>query len=152
MPFTPFSPTIGGVVPPLPVAQGGTGATTQAGVAASLGTVYEPFTSAIAGYTLVNGTGQIAQITTPNDGAAHTVQVATNIIVTVAETGGLIQTTFTAPDGTAETQQNHAAGLGTGLARVSMSLLCAPNTTVTLSQASALTAGASKLWASMWVN
>lgn len=152
MGFTSFSQVIGNQVPPLPVALGGTGATSQAGAGASLGMVYESFSSAVAGYTLINGTGQIAQITTPNDGNVHTVQVSTNIIVSVAETGGLINTLFTAPDASGQTQQNHAAGLGLGLARVSMTLLCAPNTTVTIQQASALTAGAAKLWASIWVN
>ncbi len=152
MGFTSFAQVIGNQVPPLPVGLGGTGAASAAGAAASIGMVYEPLTSAVAGYTLVNGTGQIAQITTPNDGNVHTVQVSTNLVVTVAETGGLIQTAFTTPDNTAQTQQNHAANQGLGFGRVSMTLLCAPNTTVTISQASALTAGASKLWVSIWVN
>jgi Tfp pilus assembly protein PilW len=152
MPFLPWVATTANAPTPLSVALGGTGATSAAGAAASLGIVYQQSVSALAGYTLVNGTGTIAQVTTPNDGAVHTVQVSTIIIVSVAETGGQIQTAFTAPDNSAQTQQNHAAGLGTGLARTSMTLLCRPNTTVTLSQNSALTVGAAVLWASIWVN
>ena len=112
--------------------------------------IAQPVTSAIAGYTLVNGTGNILTYAVPNDGLVHTVMISTMMNVSVAETGGQIQTAFTAPDNSAQTQQNHAAGLGTGIARTNMVLLCRPGTTVTLSQNTALTVGAAVLWGSIW--
>lgn len=112
--------------------------------------VAQPVTSAVAGYTLVNGTGTILSYNVPNDGLVHTVNVATNMNVASLETGGQIQVTFTTPDGTAQTFQQHAAGLAAGLARTNSACLCKPGTTVTLQQSSALTGGAATLWGSMW--
>jgi hypothetical protein len=112
--------------------------------------VAQPVTSAVAGYTLINGTGNILTYNVPNDGLVHTVNVATNMNVASLETGGQIQVLFTTPDGTAQTFQQHAAGLAAGLARTNSACLCKPGTTVTLQQSTALTAGAAVLWGSMW--
>jgi hypothetical protein len=112
--------------------------------------VAQPITSAVAGYTLINGTGNILVYNVPNDGLVHTVNVATNMNVASLETGGQIQVLFTTPDGTAQTFQQHAAGLAAGLARTNSACLCKPGTTVTLQQSTALTAGAATLWGSMW--
>jgi hypothetical protein len=112
--------------------------------------VAQPVTSATAGYTLINGTGNILVYNVPNDGLVHTVNVATNMNVASLETGGQIQVLFTTPDGTAQTFQQHAAGLAAGLARTNSACLCKPGTTVTLQQSTALTAGAAVLWGSMW--
>jgi hypothetical protein len=112
--------------------------------------VAQPITSAVAGYTLINGTGNILTYNVPNDGLVHTVNVATNMNVASLETGGQIQVLFTTPDGTAQTFQQHAAGLAAGLARTNSACLCKPGTTVTLQQSTALTAGAAVLWGSMW--
>jgi hypothetical protein len=112
--------------------------------------VAQAVSSAVAGYVLINGTGNILVYNVPNDGLVHTVNVATNMNVASLETGGQIQVLFTTPDGTAQTFQQHAAGLAAGLARVNTACLCKPGTTVTLQQSTALTAGAATLWGSMW--
>lgn len=113
--------------------------------------ITQPVNSASAGYALQNAAPVTIQAyNVPNDGLVHTVNVSTNMNVASLETGGQIQVLFTTPDGTAQTFQQHAAGLAAGLARTNSACLCKPGTTVTLQQSSALTAGAAVLWASMW--
>lgn len=153
MGFTPWVPTIGSLPPPLSIANGGTGATTAAGGLAALGAMVNQASIALAGYTLINGTGAIISWTTPNDGALHQFTVNGMKDVTTLEAGGAIAVTWTAPDGTASgTGINlvggaqavglHAPGPVSGFAQA--------NTTVTVQQQTALTSGASKLWATIW--
>lgn len=105
----------------------------------------------VAGYTLVNGTGTIISWTTPNDGKLHRVMVISALSVTVAETGGQCIFTFIAPDGNALTQFTEPGGRGTGVyADAPTVMIVGANTTVTVSQNSALTAGTAKMWAEIW--
>lgn len=105
-----------------------------------------------AGYTLVNGTGAILSWTAPSDGQMHRVSWFGQLWVTSAETGGAISISITDPGGHASTAQTIDAG-GHGINFHQMNywnLLVQAGSTVTLSQASALTVGAAVLWAELW--
>lgn len=107
--------------------------------------------TAFAGYTLINGTGTILSWTAPNDGVMHRVLVMGTMHVSSAETGGTINLGVTLPDGTAGTFALFTAGQGGGAHNMSFeTYLVAPNTTVTITQASALTAGVAKAWFELW--
>jgi len=103
-----------------------------------------------AGYTLVNGTGNILSWTAPNDGQQHAVLVICKLKVTSDETGGLIGVNHTGPDGTGRTTNVVAQQLAGYFTNTPVPFLIAPNTTITLQQTSALTAGASVLYAQLW--
>jgi len=153
MGFYPAVATVGNVPVPLPVADGGTDATTAAGALTALGaeqllaTTYTA--SGLTGFALQDATPQILTWTAPNDGNQHHVRVDTNLYVTSAETGGAIQVTSTLPNGTAVAGLQHAAGLGTGFAHAIIEYLIEPGSTITLQQSSALTVGAATLWAEL---
>lgn len=150
MTVTLWEPTIGSIVPPLPVSQGGTGAITAAAASAALGQMSVVASTGVTGYTLVNGTGTILTWTAPNDGALHRVVLITGQHVTVAETGGQISLNTTLPDGTAVNPTVFAGGSGTGGSGFTTSRNIQANSTVTLTQSSALTVGAAVLWAEIW--
>jgi hypothetical protein len=109
--------------------------------------------TALAGYTLVNGTGTILSWAVPNDGVLHRVQFFGTLHVTSTETGGTINVNFTAPDGTSGANDavfsaSHGAGVfGPDKAGL---LMVEAGTTVTVQQGSALTGGAAVLWAEIW--
>ncbi len=107
-----------------------------------------------AGYSLVNGTGTIISWTAPNDGAVHRVILAGQLRVSGAtETGGQIVLTWTLPDASASGNQQVVGGsqaVGVHPINGSFNIMCQANTTVTLTQASALTAGTAVLFAEMW--
>lgn len=110
--------------------------------------------TAVAGYTLVNGTGTVLAWTAPADGLLHRFTVMANMHVTSAETSGQGQVTiaFTLPDGFATTHTLFNAGAGTGdngQASVFTRVVQA-GSTVTIAQATALTAGAAVMWAEIW--
>jgi hypothetical protein len=105
-----------------------------------------------AGYTLVNGTGAVASWQAPNDGLAHRVEIFANKSITATETGGAVQVAWTQPNGTARTALlfpgSQAAGAQVPTNAGDCSLVIQANSTVTISQSSALTAGGpSTLWA-----
>ncbi len=151
MPFVPFAPVIGNIVPPLPVADGGTGAATAAAGLAALGGEGSQAATVAAGFALQNATPTILTWTAPNDGALHRFTLVTVQHVTSAETGGAVSLSFTAPDGTAVTGVSvYAGGSGTGVSAASFDRLIQANTTVTVAQSSALTAGAALVWAQLW--
>jgi hypothetical protein len=108
----------------------------------------------LAGYTLINGTGDIAggSWTAPNDGLVHEFLILASLHVTTAETGGQIVVNYTMPDGTVVSGASqvvaggHAAGTFQGEANSQV----APGTTVTLHQQAALTVGAAVFWASIY--
>jgi hypothetical protein len=102
------------------------------------------------GYALVNGTGAILAWTAPADGQQHRVTAVLIQHVTLAETGGAIQVTYTLPDGTASSATPFAGGSAAGVASNVVDRLVQAGTTVTLSQSSALTAGAAGVWAQIW--
>ena len=105
-----------------------------------------------AGYTLVNGTGNILQWTAPNDGKLHRVQVFAVQDVTVATTGGQILVSYTLPDGFATSHTVFAAGQAQGdnVVANNFSLLVRPNTTVTILQNTAMNPGAAVIWCELW--
>ena len=104
-----------------------------------------------AGYTLVNGTGDILTWTAPDDGNLHRAMILNMLKVTGAETGGQVQAHWTDPGGGAQAAQFFAPNTGAGLVRQgNLTVFLQAGTTLTLSQDSALTAGASVLWAELW--
>lgn len=105
--------------------------------------------SGLTGFALEDATPTILTWTAPNDGNQHHVYVDTNLDVTSAETGGIVQIQFTLPNGTSAQAQQHAGGLAAGFAHALIGYLVEPGTTVSLVQGSALTAGAATLWAEM---
>jgi hypothetical protein len=106
-------------------------------------------TTPAAGFSLVNGTPNILTWTAPADGQLHQVVVISSMDVTTATTGGAILATITMPDGTqgfitlqAGTQPagyNYNSSIGQAIVEA--------GSTVTVSQSSAMTAGAAKVWA-----
>lgn len=109
--------------------------------------------TALAGYTLVNGTGTIISWVIPNDGQLHRFTVFASEDVTGATTGGAITVSWTMPDGTTASwvilpATQAATGFVTG--QVSYQVLARPGTTVTVVQSSALTAGSAVAWAEIW--
>lgn len=107
----------------------------------------------VAGYTLVNGTGNVITWTTPNDGKLHRFMLFYSMDITSNETGGAISVTFTSPGGTSVTygilpaSQNAGWNFGETPA---FSAIAKANTTVAIAQTTALTAGAAKLQAEIW--
>lgn len=121
--------------------------------AVSAATLQKQAATSLSGYTLVNGTGNIITWTAPSDGAMHRFILVGLLRVTGTETGGAISVSFTAPDGTASgPQQVSAAGQAAGLHNFStiFNTVVQPGSTVTVSQTSALTAGAAVWWGEIW--
>jgi len=137
----------------LPIAGGGTGATTAAAGLAALGGLVKQADTGPNGFTMINGTQTILTYTTANDGLLHTVIVNLGVLVTVLQVGGALQLAWTDPAGNARTSTLNSGGLGTGMTNVALAeRVVQANTTVTLSQSSALTAGASVAYAQLWGN
>ena len=97
-------------------------------------------TTPAAGIALINGTQNILTYTTPNDGNLHTVILACMIHVTTAQTGGAIELLSTI-NGAAFTDSFFAGGGTVGLKNNHFNVVCDPNTTVTIKQSTAQTAG-----------
>ena len=151
MGFVSFVPGIGNITPPLPVIDGGIGATTAAAGLANLGGLGLQATTGAAGFALQNGTPNILTWTAPNDGNLHRVVILGNLIVTSAETGGAIGVTnLTSPSGANHSPGLSAGGVGVSLVTYTQSFFVEAGTTVTLAQTSALTAGAAVFWADIW--
>jgi len=111
-------------------------------------------TTGLAGYTLINGTGNIPGLSwsAPPDGNMHFAMLVGEIVVTTAMTGGGTQASFTPPSGGAQTLQMSGGGLAVGARAFSNTVLAvAPGTTVIIQQSAALTAGAAILFAGLWV-
>lgn len=109
--------------------------------------------TAAAGFALQNATPVIVSWTAPADGQPHRVMIITTIDITALETGGQVSATFTAPDGAVQNfNQLFAAGQAAAAHTNQAGIIVAPGTTVTLSQTSALTAGAALIWAEIWAS
>ena len=105
----------------------------------------------MAGFALQNGTPTILSWTTPNDGQQHRVIVYGEIHVSNAETGGQVNSAGMTPDGTSFTVLTFGGGQGVGVVRKNLDTwIIAPNTTFSLVQNTALTAGTAILWAEIW--
>ena len=106
----------------------------------------------VAGYALINGTGNVITWTAPNDGAEHRFAALAAISVATNETGGAIIITGTNPDGTAFSHSLSAGGSSVGDVQAANSFLrvIEAGSTVTVQQSTALTLGAATLWAEIW--
>lgn len=104
----------------------------------------------IAGFTLVNGTPNVITWTAPNDGNMHRVLAILVKHVTSNETGGQVAVNGQTPDGIGLTPSPFAGGQASGTYQASSVLLVPPGASVTVKQNSALTVGATSLWAELW--
>lgn len=94
------------------------------------------------GIGLINGTQNLLQYTTPNDGRQHLIVVSAVANITVAETGGTVVINYTV-GGTNGQPQLLAGNTAPQLLAANQNAFMAdPNTTVTIIQSTALTAGA----------
>jgi len=107
-----------------------------------------------AGYTMINGTGTIITWTAPNDGNLHYVLVFSIKHVTSNETGGDVNLAFTNPAGGTKTTDFIGAGKTIDDYACDFPqwqfLVTTGGGTVTLAQNTALTGGASKVYAALW--
>lgn len=104
-----------------------------------------------AGFALQNATPTVLSWTAPNDGKDHLLIVVAALHVTSAETGGQVSVNTTLPDGSGlNSGAFFAAGLGTGTNANSAMRIVQAGSTSTLTQSSALTAGASLLFAQIY--
>jgi hypothetical protein len=115
-------------------------------------------TTGASGFNLANSTGTIISWTAPNDGALHRVMIFGELHVTSTETGGRVDLLLTLPDGTASTKTMFAAAQSTAVVAYPASQSCPQlflieaNTTVSISQGTALTGGAAVMWAELWAS
>lgn len=111
-------------------------------------------TTGVAGFALQNATPAILTWTAPADGNLHRVLVFANGDVTVATTGGAVGIALTLPDGTAVANSILAGTQGVSHLNISgagnATFFVKAGTTVTLSQTSAMTAGAEVVYAELW--
>lgn len=127
-------PFIGGTIPSL---------TVSGSLTANGQPVGQPAAQA-TNYALVNGTGTIVTFTTPNDGREHAYLVVMTVNVTLAETGGACQVAYTSK-GQAVVAALDPGTRAAGTFETSATIAADPNTAVTVSQSSALTAGTATL-------
>ena len=108
--------------------------------------------TAVGGYTFVNGTGTIISWTAPNDGLLHRAFFYGYTHASATMTGGQINYAFTDPGGNAFTGiELIPAGITTGNFQENLVFLpVEANTTVTISQGTAMTGGAAKGWFEIW--
>lgn len=97
-----------------------------------------------AGYTLINGTQNMLQLLSPNDGHQHGFQIIGFILVTVTEVGGQLVISWTLA-GQGQAIQIDPGGRGVGQFATPFTAPCDPNTVVTVKQNSALTSRAA-IW------
>lgn len=110
-------------------------------------------TTGAAGYALVNGTGTIISWTAPDDGQLHRASLWMMKNVASGETGGKINYSWTLPDGTAAGYTADNGGNSAGLIYMyaqPWNVMVKGGTAVTITQVTALSAGASTLWAEIW--
>lgn len=111
-----------------------------------------------AGYVLVNGTGTILSWTAPNDGQPHAVTLGGTVYISSNMTGGELAVSATDPGGNAFALQANPAGVGAGESAIGLAqawpavLTIAPGSTISLTQYTALTAGAATVYAEMWAD
>jgi hypothetical protein len=107
--------------------------------------------TAAAGVSLINGTQTLASWTTPNDGNIHHFIATAYVYATSTMTGGQINNAFTDLAGNAASWSFISGGVAAGgWSSDYMILMCKANTTVTITQSTAMTAGAAKCWAEIW--
>lgn len=115
-------------------------------------------TTGLNGVALVNGTPTILSWTAPNDGKMHRVITFSQLYVSVATTGGQVDASVPLPSGNTSLKGIFSSTLAVGDYPLSQDnwpyslALIPPNTTFSVVQQSALTAGAAKIWAEIWAS
>jgi len=106
----------------------------------------------VAGFALQNGTPTILSWTAPSDGQLHRVLVFGSLDMTSSGTGGAVSVSSTAPDGSSASLIMFSANANNTLhyPNFPYPIVVGAGTTVSVVQASALTAGAGVLWAEIW--
>lgn len=142
-----FQPFIGGSIGSAPITT--TGKIT--GGSFATGSIPVPTVVAatpLGGFALQNATPSIISWTTPNDGQLHAVELSAMLIVSTAQTGGAVIISCTI-GGQVKQLTIYGGGAAAGVfAQVSViTVECDPNTTVSLLQQTALTAGAANVYA-----
>lgn len=118
---------------------------------ATLGALALQAATPAAGYTLVNGTGNIITWTAPNDGNLHWVLLIAELSVTTIQVGGNISVNAQTPDGTSGTFQIYPGSQGVGAQNMSFCVyVLRAGATFTVEQNGAQTSGAAKFWAGVW--
>jgi hypothetical protein len=111
-------------------------------------------TTGVAGYTMVNATGNIITWTPPSDGALHRFNLFLYMAVTSNTTGGAIGLTFTDPGSNPQSLTILSGTQGTGAHGTTLQgyeqIFAKAGTTVAVTQATAMTAGAAVVWAELW--
>ena len=144
-----------GVVAPVSIAQGGTGAATAlAAIAALQGLGLQAGSTAPAGFALQNATPTIVSFVVPNDGKTHWCLAMAGEHCTVATTGGAVSLNYVLPDGFAVGHTLLAPTVAAGDNSGMQNTLLIPvqaGSTVSISQSTAMTAGAALVWAALFV-
>jgi hypothetical protein len=112
-------------------------------------------TTGPAGFALQNATPNIlGPWTAPNDGNMHRIYFYGELVVSSAQTGGVISILLTDPGGTPRTRSLFSGGLGTGFNPANNGAQCvvAPGTTVTVVESTAQSGGASVLYGELWAS
>ena len=101
------------------------------------------------GVALINGTQTILSVAVPNDGKVHQLLPGALKTVTSALSGGTVTVSWTNPAGTVSNLKMTGTAIGQYYMSFASSanLLLKPGTTVTVSQTTAATAGAAKVYA-----
>jgi len=104
----------------------------------------------LAGFAKQNGTPTIWTYQVPNDGQLHRfLLLFSEDVTTGPETGGQMTISYTTPDGHAGST-TFLAGQAAGQHQTSINLQVQAGTTIVLSQSTALTVGATTLWADLY--
>lgn len=109
--------------------------------------------TAVTGFALQNATPTILSWTAPNDGSQHRILAFGSAEITSAATGGSVALVIVPPSGATGFPTVISGGQGTGFSYngpYGLPYIVGPNTTVSLVQGSALTAGAVTVWAEIW--
>lgn len=104
--------------------------------------------TATAGTPLVNGTPVIVTQAVAANARVNVYVVTATLAVTVIETGGQVTVQYTS-GGNAFTATLFAAGLGVGNVQAQLVVPADPGTTITVAQATALTAGTANIVAAI---
>jgi len=112
-------------------------------------------TTGESGFALQNGTPTIISWTAPNDGNLHRVQLFFLVDVTSTQTGGAVQAQPISPLGDTAFIVVFAGGASSGTSHGpanATTFTIGPNTTFSLVQSSAQSAGAAKVFAEIWAS
>jgi|SRR5215469_4601649 len=144
------------LIPPNNVSAGQSGHITHHDEIGSLLAQYMQIqaTTGVTGFALQNATPTVLTWAVPNDGNLHRVMIIGAVVVTSNQTGGNINSSWTPPSGSAHNANIFTGGQTTGTyglnSVTSQFATIGPNTTVTVTQSSAQSAGAATLWCEIW--